>query len=342
MTESMAAAELAKFLTIDACAPLAPVAPVDIAFTGEQRVAAYSSAGVACAVFSIVDDLPNSIEQTVKLIAQNRRFFLSQPQKYVLADNAGDIRRARAEGKFAACFAFQGTNALMGDLALVESYRRLGVIQMLLAYNSANFVADGCHETRNAGLTQFGRGLIEEMNRVGMIVDLTHVGQRSSLEALDLTTRPPIFSHSTPKHFVAHDRNITDEQIRACAVKSGVVCLSGVGLFMDRETQRATPARIAETIDYVVQLVGPTHAGIGLDYIIDTEFLARYVRQNSQSYGDGAQYPSDGYVDFAPPSAVSAIAEALMSRNYTHDDVGAILGGNYLRVLDANSASSTE
>ena len=185
-------------------------------------------------------------------------------------------------------------------------------------------------------MTQFGRELIAEMNRVGMILDVTHVGLRSSLEALELTTRPPLFSHSTPKKFAAHDRNITDEQIRACACKDGVTCLSGVGLFMNETDRKASASRLADTIDYVAQLVGPKHAGVGLDYVMDARSMARYIRNNAVLYGGGQQYPADGQIDFASPSILPQVTAELIRRGYSEVDVRGILGGNYLRVLEAN------
>lgn len=323
-------------VVVDTTAPLSPFAAIQTTFGPEELVTAYAGAGVTFAVFTVVDDFPMSVEQTIKLIGQNRRYFLAQPEKFVLADRADHVRRAKVEGKLAVGFAFQGSNALLGDLMLVEVYRRLGVIQMLLAYNVGNLAADGCHENRNAGLSQFGRSLVAEMNRVGMIVDVTHVGLRSSLEALELTTKPPVCSHSTPKNFVPHDRNITDEQIRACASKSGVVGLTGLGLFMDAKFQKASASKLADTIEYVVQLVGPQHAGIGLDYVIDPASMAHYIRANAALYGGGNQYPADGYIDFAPPSVLPEVTDELTRRGYSDDDVRGILGENYLRVLDAN------
>ena len=337
--ESFARALYDSAIVVDACAPVAPFAAIEPEGGPEKLVGTYVEAGVTFAVFTVVDDFPNSIEQTIKLIGANRRFFLSQPEKYVLVDTPEDVRTAKAAGKLAVGFSFQGSNALLGELALVEVYRRLGVIQMLLAYNIASLAADGCHESRNAGLSQFGRSLIAEMNRVGVIVDVTHVGLRSSLEALELTTKPPVFSHSTPKKFAPHDRNITDEQIRACANKDGVVGLTGIGLFMDSQFQKATVSRLVDTIEYVAQQVGPKHAGIGLDYM-DAESMARYFWQHAPLYGGGDQYPTDGYIDFAPPRVLPEIAEELSRRGYSEDECRGILGGNYLRVLERNRPNS--
>jgi len=323
-------------IVVDMTAPFSPFAAIETGVTADKLVDVYVKAGITLVVFTVVDDFPHSIEQTIKLIGANRRYFLSSPEKFVLVETIEDVRRAKGERKLAVGFAFQGSNALLGDLALVEVYRRLGVMQMLLAYNAGNFAADGCHETRNAGLSQFGRNLIAEMNRVGMIVDVSHVGQRSSLEALELTTKPPVFSHSTPKKFAHHDRNITDEQIRACASKGGLIGLTGLGLFMDAQHRKATTLRLTDTIEYVAQLVGPQHAGIGLDYVPDAGSLARYIRANAATYGEGSQYPADGYIDFAPPSTLSGVADELNRRGYSDDEVRGILGSNYLRVLDAN------
>jgi membrane dipeptidase len=324
-------------IVVDATAPLSPFSAIQIPFGPDELVDRYASAGVTFAVFTVVDDFPNSIEQTLKLIGENRRYFLNRPEKFVLADRSDDVRRAKAEGKLAVGFAFQGSNALLGELSLVEVYRRLGVMQMLLAYNTGNLAADGCHEKRNAGLSQYGRDLVREMNRVGMIVDVSHVGFRSSLDALELTAKPAVFSHSAPKKFATHDRNITDEQIRACAATDGVVCLTGVGLFMNGESGRASVSKLTDTIEYVAQLVGARHAGIGLDYIIDPESMAHYLRTNATLYGGGQQYPEDGRIEFTPPKMLAEVASELIRRGYAGADVQGILGLNYLRVLDASS-----
>jgi membrane dipeptidase len=325
-----------RSIIVDTCAPVAPFSALETSVSPDSLVNSYADADVTLAVFTIVDDLPNSIEQTIRLIAQNRRYFLTRAKQFVLVDSADDVRTAKAQDKLAVGFAFQGSNAMLGELALVEVYRRLGVIQMLLAYNTANLAADGCHEGRNAGLTKFGRALITEMNRVGVIVDVSHVGIRSSLEALEITQRPPVFSHSTPKKFGSHDRNITDEQIRACASKDGVICLTGLGIFMDSLTQKASVSKLSDTIEYVAQLVGPGHIGIGLDYMIDVESMARFIRTNDALYGGGGQYPADGYIEFLPPSALPEVSEELTRRGYAEHEVRGILGENYHRVLAAN------
>lgn len=338
-TRNASRAVYERAIVVDATAPMPPafiLAPTS--FSPDARVDVYVNSGVTLAGFTVGNDHTVSIEQTIKLIAANRRYFLSRPERFVLIDDADDVRRAKGENKLGVCFGFQGSNALLGDLNLVELYRRLGVVHMLLAYNDKNLAGDGCHEITDAGLSRFGRDLIAEMNRVGMIVDATHMGLRSSLDALEVTRRPPIFSHSTPKKFAAHDRNISDEQIRACAAKDGVICLTGVGLFMDPEAKNISASRIADTIEYVVQLVGARHAGIGLDYVIDQMTLANVLKENPGRYGGNEQYPADGWIEFASPAVLPEVTDQLLQRNYSEDDVVGILGGNYLRVLEANGS----
>ncbi len=324
-------------IVIDSTAPMAPVLFPSFSspLTPDQLAGVYADSGVTAAGFTVGVDHFASIEQTIKLIAANRRYVRSRPDRLVMVERAADIRRAKAEGKLGVMFGFQGTNGLMGDLNLVEVYRRLGVGHMLLAYNEKNFVADGCHELTDAGLSRFGFNLIEEMNRVGMVVDVTHTGYRSSLDALAASNQPVIFSHSTPKAFVQHDRNITDDQIDACARTGGVVGLTGVGLFMDPNGGRdASAAKIVETIDYVVQRVGARHVGIGLDCMSDTDLMARILKASGSKYGSGNQYPADGFIAFQGPAALPEITERLLQRNYPESEVRGILGENFLRVYE--------
>src|SRR5438046_1168676 len=135
----------------------------------------------------------------------------------------------------------------MSGSSFTDLYRRSIVVDTTapLAPFSAVQIAVGPEELVNA-YSQAG----VTFAIFTVVVDVTQVGLRSSLEALELTTKPPVFSHSTPKKFAPHDRNITDEQIRACAAKDGVICLSGVGLFLDPQNQRVSSSKLADTIEY--------------------------------------------------------------------------------------------
>jgi membrane dipeptidase len=124
-------------------------------------------------------------------------------------------------GRLAVSFDLEGAEALDGDAAIVEVFHRLGVRAMLIAYNHANRAGGGCHDDPQQGLTAFGREVVREMNRVGMLVDATHCSHRTTMDLFEVSEGPVIFSHSAPKGVAQHDRNVDDEQMRACAACQG-------------------------------------------------------------------------------------------------------------------------
>ncbi len=268
---------------------------------------------------------------TVKSLAAFRRWILASPD-HVLVESVQQIRQAKRDGKLAVTFDLEGMNALDGQLAMVQLYHALGVRQMLFAYNRDNLAGGGCHEG-NTGLTAFGRQVIAEMNRVGMVVDVSHCAYRTSMEAIELTADPVIFSHSNARALWDHERNIRDDQARACAATGGVIGVVGIGIFMgDNDIRTAT---LANHVDHLVQLVGPAHVGIGLDYPppeAGGEDLAT-LTAGKQDYWPKRQYDYPS-VDCAHPRQILELAEELLRRQYAEADVAAILGGNFLRVAE--------
>ena len=277
-------------------------------------------------------DHHSDISFQLREIGRYRNALLNQPDKYRIATNASDIRNAKSEGRLAVGLHFQGTNMLQGDLNLVEVYHQLGITHMLMAYNERNMVGDGCHEPANAGLSSFGHRLVAKMNEIGMIVDLTHTGERTALDATAASTRPVIYSHSSCRALFDHERNITDEQIQTCATTDGVVCVNGVGIFLSDCGTDVSAKTICRHIDHIVQLVGPRHVGIGLDYVANTDGLVQIVQTNKGRFADDS-YDKPTFA-FAGPEVIPHIAEELLSLNYTEEDIRTILGGNIMRVFD--------
>jgi membrane dipeptidase len=319
-------------IVIDMAIPAAPGgALTPRADDFEQQVDQYFAGGVTAGSFTVAADFETSVLSTIKSIARTRSFFMGNPDRFVLVDGVDDIVRARQQGKLAVSFNFQGTNPLTGDLDMLEVYRRLGVGHILLAYNHRNMVGDGCHEQSDGGLSRFGVRVVEKMNEVGIIVDGSHAGYRTSMEMLEVTSAPAIFSHSSPRALCDHERCITDDQIRACARTGGVIGLTGVGRFISKEGTDVSAERIVEGIDYVAHLVGPEHAGLGLDYANDPNQVARLLRAGRRHYGDPSSYPADN-LKFAPPTAIPEIAYRLLERGYGETEVRGVLGENWLRV----------
>lgn len=292
-----------------------------------ERMAAAGYTCVSLTTASDNEDMPLAM----KKIARDSGWFRRNADKYMVVEKASDIERAKREGKLAVVFTFQGTLPFDRDVSFVEMYYRLGVRQALMAYNQKNNVGDGCHERTDAGLSRFGIDIVREMNRVGMIVDCTHTGYRTSMDVFEVAEGPVVFSHSNPRALIDHERNIRDDQAKACARTGGVVGINGVGIFLgDQETRTETLFR---HLDYWVGLFGPAHVGIALDFVSDIEALTNLVREkSSDKYPPGQNY--DKELRFAAPEQMPEIAEAMLRHGYAEDDVRGILGGNWLRVAN--------
>ncbi|MCO5071687.1 MAG: dipeptidase [Rhizobiaceae bacterium] len=268
-------------------------------------------------------------QQTVRTLAHFRHWILAHPSDYALVSSADEILAAKASDKLAVTFDIEGMNALDGRIEMVEFYHRLGVRQMLFAYNRNNLTGGGCHDD-DLGLTSFGRQVIDEMNRLGMFVDVSHTGARTSMEVMEYSDRPVIFSHSNPKALCGHGRNITDDQIRACARTGGVIGIVGLNRFLG--DGRTDSERLADHIEYLVDLAGPRHVGIGLDYAfpVDMGGLDTLFADNRQFWPQ-SEYP-DGATTYYEPSQMRELVEVLLHRGHSDRIVRDVMGGNFMRL----------
>lgn len=296
---------------------------------------------------------------TIKAIAIQRAFFLANPDKYVLVDKFADIERSKVEGKLAIVLHFQGTNPVEGDIKMIEVYHQLGIRHMLMAYNMKNLVGDGCMERTNDGLSRFGIALVEEMNRVGMIVDVTHTGHRTAMDAFEVSNAPVIFSHSNPAAVWDIPRNVKDEAIKACAKTGGVMCINGVGVFMGDND--GSPEMMLKHINYVAELIGPENVGIGTDYVSDgwgrepfeprpatpadttvgarqTSFGGRFnqmdLHQAAHLHASGGDSIGPDWRDihYIGPEQMPELTELMLKQGYSEKEVRGILGENIMRV----------
>jgi membrane dipeptidase len=268
-----------------------------------------------------------SIEAHLRTLASMRHWLLARPDEYVLIDSADDIETARSSGRLAVGFDIEGANAIGDQLSLIELYHALGVRWMLLAYNLNNRVAGGCQD-EDCGLTPFGREVVAEMERVGMQVCCSHMGQRSVRDVFAVATKPVIFSHSNASALQDHPRNISDELIRACAATGGVVGINGIGPFLgDNDNRSATFAR---HVDHAVQLVGPQHVALGLDYVFDAQEMNDYLQTMRATFPAGLGY--DGDMRMVAPEQLEEIVATLQGWGYRDEDLQAVLGSNLMRL----------
>src|SRR6185437_7529189 len=224
----------------------------------------------------------------IRVLAHFRGFVRRHPEQLLLVDTVADVHEARRSGRLGVCFDLEGTRALGDQLSMVEVFYRLGVRWMLMAYNRNNSVGGGCQD-EDGGLTPFGRQVLAEMARVGMVPCCSHTGWRTAAEVMERASGPVIFSHSNAYALHPHPRNIPDELIRACAATGGVVGVNGLGPFLGA-TEGNLTSRLFEHIDHMVQLVGPDHVGLGLDYVYDTAELDVFFAARPDLYP-----PEQGY-----------------------------------------------
>ena len=299
-----------------ACFPLKPNSDL----TDLKR---YKQSGVNFVSLNIGMDM-DSFENVIQVLAGFRNHLAAHPEEYVLALTVKDILDAKASGRLAVAFDLEGSEPLLGNINLISFYYDLGVRQMLLAYNKDNRASGGCMEG-NIGLTDFGGDVIREMNRVGMVVDVSHMSHRATMDAFETSTKPVIFSHSNPKGLRAHARNISDEQIQACAKTGGVVGINGIGDFLGGTSSEL----IVKNIEYVMDLVGHEHVGLGLDYVVDKQELIEYIEGNPDVF---PPEKFKDYLSFAEPEQIPEFTELLYQKGYSEQIISGVLGGNFLRV----------
>jgi membrane dipeptidase len=289
----------------------------------------YRAGGVDAVSINVAFDVVPPLE-ALKVTAAFRRGILARPDRFLLASTFDDVEEAKRTGRLAVTFDLEGTEPLDGQLSLLESYHALGVRTVLIAYNRSNRAGGGCHDDPEAGLTEFGRALVREMNSLGVIVDATHCSVRTTFDLFEASELPVVFSHSVPLGVHVHDRNISDDQMRGCAATGGVVGINGLGIFLGNND--ASTASLVRAIDYAVGVVGPEHVGLGLDYVFDQDELNAFLEANRDTFP-----PESGYADAIPyrffsPAQLPELTGSLLERGYAAHDVRAILGGNVARV----------
>ncbi len=271
----------------------------------------------------------DSIENHIRVLAYFRAWILKHSDKYVIPRTVADIRAARAAGKLSVVFDIEGMRAVDDEPALVGLYYDLGVKWMLIAYNLNNKAGGGCQD-EDSGLTDLGRRIIDEMERVGMVVCCSHTGYRTARDVLEHATKPVLFSHSNPLALVDHPRNIPDDLMDKCAATGGVVGINGVGKFLG--DLGAGTETIVRHLDYAVNRIGVDHVGLSLDYCFDERELEDYIKAHPELFP-----PDKGYTDgitIAKPEQYPEITDALLALGYADGDVAKILGLNFLRVAE--------
>ncbi len=247
-----------------------------------------------------------------------------------------DIHAAKREKRVGIIFGFQNSSPIEEDLNLVEIFYRLGVRVIQITYNDLNFVGAGCYERNDVGLSQFGVDLVKEMNRLGMVIDLSHVGYKTTMDAIEVSEQPVWFSHANPMALREHCRNKTDEQVKALVAKGGVV---GANIFPPflKKGYESKLEDVVEVLDYWVQVAGIDHVSVGLDFTENqTEEWFHWLMAGKRK--DSTVYPLK--LPLKLPEGITRsdempnLTQALMGRGYSEEDIRKIMGLNVLRLFE--------
>jgi membrane dipeptidase len=257
----------------------------------------------------------------------------------IIATTAKEILEAKKDGKVAYIMGFQDTVPLDAyKVNLLDVFYKLGVRIIQLTYNTKNLVGDGCAELTDCGLSHFGKAVIDRMNELGIIVDIGHVGDRTGMEAIE-HAKHIICSHANARAVCDNVRNKTDETIKALAEKDGVIGINAFPAFVKwtktEEGIRPTVNDLLDHLDHIVELVGANHVGIGLDLIDNwNKDWFRLLSSRPDVWGKPSPEGSYDYpVGIENVSQVINITRGLVARGYSDDEIGKILGDNWLRVF---------
>jgi len=267
-----------------------------------------------------------NLSETVKRIAVLYRQ-IENSKVAALVESTADIRKAKQEGQVGIILGFQNVGPLEVDLSLLPIYHRLGVRIIQLTYHFRDVCGDGCKEPANSGLSLFGAELIKRMNDMGMVVDLAHVGERTCLDAIKVSRYPAIASHSNVYSRVPTHQNKRDGTIKALAEKGGVIGITGFPRLLE---PNPTLDILLDHVDYVAQLVGIDHVGIGLDFAEGWPDSPVHRKRLLEIDGQIYDWPEG----IETVSKWPNITQGLVARGYSDDDVEKIVGGNFLRVFE--------
>ena len=258
-------------------------------------------------------------------------------QRLRLATCAEDIRAAKADGRLAIVLNVQDASILGRDLSVLDLLHGFGVRQVQLTYNTRNLIGDGCTERTDAGLSDFGMAVVRRLNELGMLIDLSHCGRQTTLDAAAVSTRPVACTHTAARALRDIPRNKRDDELRAVAATGGVVGVVAVPSFLTDKSQ-ATLDDVLDHIDHIVDGIGVEHVGIGTDRGVSFETATReeyYAWLAPLGFKPEVNPPwPPGVEGLACAADLPNLTEGLIRRGYDDDAIRSILGGNFLRLYE--------
>ncbi len=282
-------------------------------------------------------------------LEQWNRWFEQFPDLIFMGRTGEDVRRAQSENRTAIFFGFQNPSPIEDDLGLIEICHTLGARFMQLTYNNQSLLATGCYEDEDTGVTRFGKQAIAEMNRVGLVVDMSHSGERSTLEAIEISTHPIAITHANPASWFPALRNKSDTVIKALTKNGGML---GFSLYPHhlKNGSMCSQEEFCQMIAGMVERYGIENFGIGSDLCQDQpDSVVTWMRNGRWSkvtdYGEGSKNAAgfpDQPVWFSNNTHFSNIANGLQGVGFSKNEIAAIMGGNWLRFYDDSFESAAK
>jgi membrane dipeptidase len=277
----------------------------------------------------------NAYESGLTFFATWNSFIAGSDQFFTRVDSAGDFRRAKDSGRVGVLLGLQNSQHFRRPDD-VNLFHALGQRVSQLTYNSRNLIGNGATERRDEGISDFGVAIVERMNAVGMAVDTSHCGDRTTLDAFEISKKPVLITHSNCRALApGHPRCKADEAIRAVGKSGGVMGITAVRMFVKND-EPTTVEHVLDHYDHVRKLIGPQHLGVGSDIDLDgyddmPPELNKQLRAGYKgSYGFREKIDIEG---LDHPKRMFDLTEGLIRRKYSDAEIEGILGGNFIRVL---------
>ena len=333
----------ARMVSIDALAnagamnvPWPPRGPL----TPAQRDHIAHSGLTAINLTVSADDFERTVENIALWTGEATRY----PQLLSVVRRHDDIALAKRSGTLGLILGFQNTEMLERDLDRLDTFRRLGVLIIQLTYNTRNLIGDGCLEPGDAGLSEFGRAAVARMNALGIAVDLSHCGTRTTATAIAASTTPPLITHSGCREVYRHPRSKEDRELKAMADKGGVI-----GIYLmpflggaPGPRQASTGDAVIRHIEHALRVCGGDHVGIGSDMSVSPIEESPAYQQAERAFAagrakGGVAAPDEDRPLYIPdlnhPRRLEAIAERLAARGHAATVIEKVIGGNFQRAF---------
>lgn len=293
----------------------------------DMRRGGLSAANCTCSIWE-------GFRATMDNVARWKRWFREHSDLITQVTTSADIARAKREGKTGIILGWQNLTGIEDQIGYLQLFKELGVGIMQIAYNTQNLVGTGCYESRDGGLSDFGHEVIAEMNRLGILCDLSHVGAKTSEDVIKASKKPVAYTHCLPGALKAHPRNKSDEQLRFIVERGGFVGVTMFPPFLRRGTE-STVDDYVEAIEYVIKLCGEDQVGFG------TDFTQGYDRKFFEwiTHDKGYARKLTEFGDIVNPAGIREIKDypnltaAMQKRGWKESRIRKVMGENWVRLL---------